>query len=80
MTPHEIKTELYRQKIKMAEIGRSLGVTLQAVDRTIRGYNKSPRIRKRVSEKLNIPYFDIWPGGDGGTAHCHPAGVQQEAA
>lgn len=58
---NRIKSEMKARKITNAHIARETGVTQQWVSMVIHGHSKSPRIKKAIADRLEIPYNELWP-------------------
>lgn len=61
MTPEQIHAALVIKKVKQIEIARLLGVSLAAVNRTIKGELVSKRIRCAIAATLGQSVTTIWP-------------------
>lgn len=61
MTPEEIRAGLILRKIKQVEIADALGVSVVAVNRTIKGELVSKRIRCFIATTLGQSVATIWP-------------------
>lgn len=55
MSPNERKAELVRRGIKMTDIARELGVTVQHVSSVVLGRDRSPRVEKAVASAIGKP-------------------------
>jgi len=49
-----VREHLDRKGVSLAEVGRRIGVTAEAVGRTLHGYNHSPRVLNALRE-LGVP-------------------------
>lgn len=61
MSPTEIKIELLKRNIKMATIGRNLGVSQVAVQRVIERESVSERIMVSIAKTILIPPELVFP-------------------
>ena len=61
MEPVEIVVALIRAGVVQAALARKLGVTDQAVSQVIRGASTSHKIRRAISDAINIDIRQIWP-------------------
>ena len=57
----EIKIELLRRRIKMADVGRQLGVSQTAVQRVIERDMVSERIMRHIAELICMPADSVFP-------------------
>jgi DNA-binding NarL/FixJ family response regulator len=60
MTPTEIRIELLRRGITMSDIARQLGCSRQNVQHTIRGRQRSLRVRQAVAAAIGKQTQDVW--------------------
>ena len=61
MSPIEIKIELMKRRIKMADIGRQLNVSAPAIQRVIERDSVSERIMMSISEAIYFPPETVFP-------------------
>jgi orotate phosphoribosyltransferase-like protein len=64
MTPHEIKTEIFRRRpqgLTVASIGRSLNVSRQTVSLVIEGKGTSRRVAEAVAAAIELPLEVVFP-------------------
>ena len=61
MTPIDIKIELMRAGISMADIGRRCGLTRQAVSMVISGVNRSVRAEQAIAAALGRQVDELFP-------------------
>ena len=61
LSPIEIKTELMKRGVSIAELARRWGTTREAVSRVVHGYGgyAYPKIRKRLARYLGVPLAEI---------------------
>jgi DNA-binding XRE family transcriptional regulator len=64
MTPHDIKTEIYRRKpdgLTITKIAKGIGVTKQSVALVIERRMTSRRIAQGVAAALGLPFEQVFP-------------------
>ncbi len=61
MKPIEIKILLMRKGISQRDVSRKLGVSDEAISRTIWGKLKSARLRAGIAKALGKEVTDLWP-------------------
>ena len=61
MSPIEIKIELMKRRIKMADIGRQLNVSAPAIQRVIERDSVSERIMMSISKAIYFPPETVFP-------------------
>lgn len=66
---HEIKTLLYKGKIKPVMIAERAGVSPVTVRSVLNGHGKSKNIQQVVADLLNIPYESLWDPLNNHKAH-----------
>lgn len=64
-TKQKIKIELIKYGINGAQIGRKVGVSRDAISKTIKGEIRSRRLRKAIAEAIGVEVEDLWPNGNG---------------
>jgi lambda repressor-like predicted transcriptional regulator len=64
LTPQTIKIALLEKDITGAYIARQAGVSRSAINHTIAGRRKSPRLRKAIADALGKMVSDFWPEND----------------
>ena len=64
-TKQKIKIELIKYGINGAQIGRKVGVSRDAIAKTIKGEIRSRRLRKAIAEAIGVEVEDLWPNGNG---------------
>lgn len=57
---------LLEKDISAAEVARRAGVSRSAVTHTMKGVVKSKKIRKVISEIVEIPIEELWPANGNG--------------
>lgn len=60
MAPNEIRAELIRRDIKVADIARECGVTSSAASQVIMRLYRGERIRHVIARRLGLPYAAVW--------------------
>lgn len=60
-TKQKIKIELIKYGINGAQIGRKVGVSRDAISKTIKGEIKSRRLRKAIADAIGVKVEDLWP-------------------
>ncbi len=60
MNLHDIKTELYRRKIKPAQIADVARVSPVTVRSILNGHGTSRSIQQAIAELLGAPYETLW--------------------
>jgi len=61
MHREDIKAQLRKKGSSLADVGRSLGVSGQAVSQTLQGFCRSRRIERKIAEILELPLHVLWP-------------------
>lgn len=64
MTPHEIKTEIYRRRpdgLTITKIAKDIGVTKQSVALVIERRMVSRRIAQGVADSIGLPLEAVFP-------------------
>ncbi len=51
---------MLKKGITAGDIGRTIGVTRQAVNGVIKGYWPSPRVENAIADALGVPYEKLW--------------------
>lgn len=62
----KIKIELIKSGVNGAQIGRKVGVSRDAISKTIKGEIKAYRLRKAIAETIGVTVEDLWPSNGNG--------------
>jgi len=60
MEPLEIRFAMLRKKVTGGTIAGPLGVTRNAVNKTVLGALKPRRIREAIADAIGKPYAEVW--------------------
>lgn len=60
MAPNEIRAELVRRGITLAEIARDCGVTRAAASMVVQRVYRGERLRRAITRRLGLSYKEVW--------------------
>ncbi len=67
MSPNEIRAELLRRGVRLADVAVRAGVSKEAVSQAVNGtkkYKGLKRVRPVIAEIIGLPVSHIWPDGN----------------
>jgi len=72
MTPHEIRTELFRRKLTQTAIAEEAGVSRFTVSQVVAGRMRTPVVRRIIAKHIGFSYRTVWGTDDPGVDHYKP--------